>query len=208
MDDEPVLISSLAHYAYCPRRCGLIHIEMVWEENVFTLRGRDSHERTDAPTTRTEKGRIIERGLPIWSNRLGLVGQADTVEFMADDQPYPIEYKSGSRNNRDFAQVQLCAQALCLEEMFDCRIPEGAIYWIASCKREIVPIDTNLREATMTALEDIRAMLLSGKLPGAVNDNRCPKCSLVDACVPGVVWNAARINQNSLYIPQAETELP
>lgn len=208
MFDEPVLISSLAHYGYCPRRCGLIHVERVWEENLFTLKGKDVHERTDAPTSRAEDGLRVERGLPIWSDGYGLVGQADTVEFTPQGQPYPVEYKSGARKHRDFAWAQLCAQGLCLEDMFGCVVPEGAIFWIASRKREVVSFDAALRDMTLRMIEEIRTMILSGKLPSAVDDSRCPKCSLVDACLPGVVRRAALVQEKSLFLPRPEVDFP
>src|SRR3989337_2737475 len=115
--DDPVPISALNHFAYCPRRCALIHIEHMFEENVYTMRGHALHERTDAPEeSRQENDVRVERALPLWSIRLGLIGKADIVEFHGLT-PFPVEYKSGRLRQYENDDLQLCAQALCLEEM-------------------------------------------------------------------------------------------
>jgi CRISPR-associated exonuclease Cas4 len=125
---EPVMISALEHYSYCPRQCALIHIEQTFDENIYTLRGHLAHERVDQTTSRNEDAVRVERGLPLWSKHLGLVGRADVVEFY-DENPYPVEYKQGQRRDWQFEAIQLCAQALCLEEMFGLAVPKGAIYY-------------------------------------------------------------------------------
>src|SRR5262249_27908419 len=114
---EPIMISALQHYSYCPRQCALIHIEQAFEENVYTLRGRAVHERVDQVES-CRLGTIrIERSLPIYSERLGLTGKADVVEFDAEDIPYPVEYKHGPKRAKEHDDIQLAAQAVCLEEM-------------------------------------------------------------------------------------------
>src|ERR671921_686889 len=122
LEEDIVLISALEHYSYCPRQCALIHVERVFDENVFTLRGRRAHERADAPNTTGENGVRIERALPLWSDELGLNGRADVVEFPADGGIVPVEYKHGPRRERKHDDLQLCAQALCLEEMLGARV--------------------------------------------------------------------------------------
>ena len=139
---ETIPISALQHWAYCPRQCALIHVEQVWDENVYTLRGRRAHERVDAAGGLTRDGRRVEHALPLWHDALGLVGRADAVEFGDDGTPYPVEHKVGSKKKHPLAAqadaVQLCAQALCLEEMFGMPVPEGALFYKKSRRRQVV----------------------------------------------------------------------
>lgn len=141
-----VPISALEHYAYCPRQCALIHVEQLFEENVYTLRGAALHERVDEVEQLTESGIVLEYALPLWSVHLGLIGRADVVGFLPDGTPYPIEYKSGKRRVKYHDDVQLCAQAMCLEEMFGCPVPRGAIYYHTSRRRREVMFEPSLRE--------------------------------------------------------------
>lgn len=184
-EDNLVLISALEHYSYCPRQCGLIHVEQIFDENVFTLRGRAAHDRAHEAISRTENGVRVERGLPLWSERYGLTGVADVVEFHPDGRVYPVEYKHGARQRHVHDELQLCAQALCLEEMLGLAVPEGAIYSHQSRRRREVALDEALRQLTLEVVAQVRAMHQSGNLPPPVNDRRCPRCSLIDACVPG-----------------------
>ena len=134
-----VLISAIQHHACCPRQCALIHVEQTFEENVFTMRGRRKHARADSGV-RTTKGAVRSlRGIPLWSDSLGIRGKADVVEIRPSG-PFPVEYKAGKRRIRP-TEMQLCAQALCLEEMFGTRVPQGAIYLAGTKRRETVPID-------------------------------------------------------------------
>jgi CRISPR-associated exonuclease Cas4 len=191
-DPAPVLLSALSHYLYCPRRAGLIHLESVWQENVFTVRGRLSHERADEATTRVEDGVRVERALPLWSERYGLSGTADVVEFHPDGSVAPVEYKSGKRTGQANNHVQLCAQALCLEEMLGVPVPVGYLYYPATRRREAVAFDDVLRDETIATIATLRTLLAGDRpLPPPVNDRRCPNCSLNDACVPAVI-HAAR----------------
>ena len=185
-DLDPIAISALQHWSYCPRQCGLIHVEQTFSENLYTIRGRHVHERADKPGNEARRGARIERALPLWSRRLGLTGKADTVEFV-DGVPYPVEYKVGGRKAGGHDELQLAAQALCLEEMLGGAVPRGALYYHASRQRHEVPIDAALRKRVEETVAAIRAMLASGELPPAPNDSRCPKCSLIDSCLPGVV---------------------
>jgi CRISPR-associated exonuclease Cas4 len=157
-----VLLSALSHYLYCPRRAGLIHLESVWEENVFTVKGRNAHERADTPTTRIENGIRIERALPLWSERYGLSGTADVVEFHPDGSVFPVEYKSGKRRESRNNDVQLCAQALCLEEMLGISVPSGAVYFLDTRRRRDVPLDAALRDETIATITTLREMLMDG----------------------------------------------
>lgn len=195
--DEYVLISALQHYAYCPRQCALIHVEQTFEENLYTLRGRRVHERVDIPDVETIEGVRVERALPLWSHRLGLTGIADVVEFLEDGTPYPVEYKSGPRKPRDADNLQLCAQAMCLEEMLGRPVPAGAIYHHASKRRREVRFDESLRSLVVETTREVRALLTAGQLTPPVADSRCPDCSLIDACMPYALQSfdrAARTN--------------
>lgn len=195
---DPLPISALQHWSYCPRQCGLIHLEQAFEENIHTLRGRAVHARVDAPGFEARAGVRVERALPLASERLGLIGKADVVEFLADGTPYPIEYKHGSaakaRHGHD--ALQLAAQAICLEEMTDRVVAEAALYYASSKRRVAVAIDAALRTAVEAAVPAIRAMLASGQLPPAVDDSRCRACSLADICQPHAL--AARAEQQRL----------
>lgn len=182
--DDYVLISALQHYAYCPRQCALIHIEQTFEENLYTLRGQRVHEKVNTPEYELIEGVRVDRALPLWSHQLGLTGIADVVEFLHDGTPYPVEYKSGSRKPRDADDVQLCAQALCLEEMFQRPVPAGAIFHHASKRRRPVQFDAALRSLVIETIQNVRTMLQISKLPPPVADARCQDCSLIDACLP------------------------
>ena len=143
--DDYLMISALQHYAFCPRQCALIHIEQVWEENLYTLRGQRVHDKVNVPEHELIEGVRVERAMPLWSHTLGLTGIADVVEFTADDTPYPVEYKAGSKKARDADEIQLCAQALCLEEMLNRPVSRGAIFHHSSRRRREVAFDDALR---------------------------------------------------------------
>lgn len=202
-----VPISALEHYSYCQRQCALIHVEQTFEENIFTVKGRLAHERIDAADKEIARGVRVLRGVPLWSERYRLRGKADVVEMRLDG-PYPVEYKVGHRRGRH-ADLQLCAQALCLEEMLGVPVPKGAIFYHAARRRHEVSIDQALRDETVSATNAIRTMLLAQSLPAAPNDARCPSCSLIDACLPAGVGEPARLRglQGALFHPY-DTEEP
>jgi CRISPR-associated exonuclease Cas4 len=206
MAENEVPISAIEHYSYCPRQCALIHIEQTYEENVFTIRGSLAHERVDLGDESVARGVRVLRSIPLWSQRLSLRGKADLVEFRPEG-PYPVEYKVG-RRVREHADLQLCAQALCLEEMLGIAIPRGAIYSHATRRRYEVVFDERLRERTVAVIGSIRRMLRGQRLPPAPNDARCPNCSLLTSCMPAVVAEAARLRglQGSLFRPLQLTD--
>lgn len=185
---DPIPISALQHWAYCPRQCALIHVEQVFEENLFTQRGQALHKRVDDPGFELRDGLRIERALPLFCDRLGLVGKADVVEFLPDGTPYPVEYKHGSRHKRaDIAacdDLQLAAQALCLEEMFGKLVPEGALYYASSRRRRIVLIDADIRAKMALTVAAVQHLLQAGEMPPPLNDEHCRACSLRDLCQP------------------------
>ncbi len=180
---DPIPVSAIQHYAFCPRQYALIHIEQVWEDNLFTQRGRRAHERVHEPDSLVHGEVRTEYGLPIWSERLGLVGQADVVEFV-NGVPYPVEHKVGPRKYRRADELQLAAQAVCLEEMFGVPVPKGALYYRKSRRRREVVFTKNLRRDLENAVQGIRDLMSSNGLPAPVHDDRCRHCSLADACMP------------------------
>ncbi|MGQ9525583.1 MAG: CRISPR-associated protein Cas4 [Armatimonadota bacterium] len=183
-EEEVVIVSALEHYSYCPRQCGLILLEDIFDDNVYTLRGKHTHESVHQPSTVVQRGVRIERALPIWCDRLGLIGVADTVEFHPDGRVYPVEWKYSARRRHRHDNVQLCAQALCLEEMLGIPVPKGAIYSQQSGRRREVQFTPQLRYDTEAVIAEIRKMLKTKKIPPPANDARCANCSLIDACQP------------------------
>ena len=188
-DQDPLPLSALQHWAYCPRQCGLIHLEQAFDDNLQTQRGQAVHAQVDKPGVEERKGLRIERSLPLWSEALGLIGKADVVEFEPDGTPYPVEYKHGSRHKAaDIAacdDVQLAAQALCLEGMTGRTVSEGALYYASSRRRRVVPVTQALRTQVAETAIAVRTMLASGVLPPPTSDvRRCKGCSLRERCQP------------------------
>ena len=191
MDDDElprVMLSALQHYSYCPRQCALIHLDQQFADNLHTARGEAAHALVDMPGMEKRAGCRLERALPLFHDALGLIGVADMVEFQPDGSPYPVEYKHGSRHKRaDIAacdDLQLAAQALCLEEMFGKPVPEGALYYASSRRRRIVTVNPELRAKTESTVAAVRQMLQAGEMPPPLNDDHCRACSLRDLCQP------------------------
>lgn len=187
---DPIPLSALQHWCYCPRQCALIHVEQVFTDNLHTQRGQAVHRQVDQPGVETRAGLRVERALPIWNDGLGLIGKADVVEFEADGTPYPVEYKHGSRNKAAWIaacdDLQLAAQALCLEEMTGRAVPQGAIYYATSKRRRAVPITADLRRRVEEVTAAVRAQIEAGALPLPANDARCTQCSLIETCQPAL----------------------
>lgn len=183
-DDGWIMLSALQHYIYCPRQCALIYLEQTFEENIYTMRGNRVHERVDTPDYEQLCDRRVERSLPIWCERLKIIGRADCVEFLSDGTPYPVEYKAGKRKSKQADKVQLCAQALCLEEMFGVPIPKGALYYYQSRRRVEVEMTKSLRNLVEETVSRVREMLQEQHLPSPVADGRCRDCSLQEVCLP------------------------
>lgn len=209
VETEQVPLSALQHWKYCPRQCGLIHLEQVFDENVHTLRGQAVHAKVDYPGISTAKGVRVERALPLWHDALGLVGKSDVVEFLVGGVPYPVEYKHGSRNKTpDIAvcdDIQLAAQAMCLQAMTGKSVSEGAIYYATSRRRRVVAITEQLRSEVIETTHAIREMLDRGVLPpplGAVQaSKRCGACSLLDRCQPQADYNGLQAARAALFDP-------
>jgi CRISPR-associated exonuclease Cas4 len=199
------MLSALQHWSYCPRQCALIHLEQAFDENIHTMRGNAAHERVDEPGFETFEGVRSERALPVWSERLGLIGKCDMVEFHPDGHIYPVEYKHGKKREKLHDDLQLVAQAMCLEEMTGKVITHGAIYHHSSrCRREVF-ITQELRDKVEETVRAIHAMLASGKLPPPVNDARCKECSLNEICQPQVIAERATQHRllKTLFEPEA-----
>jgi len=208
---DPIPLSALQHWLYCPRQCGLIHLEQVFDDNVHTLRGQAVHARTDRPGVETAKGVRVERALPLWHDELGLIGKSDVVEFLPDGTPYPVEYKHGSRHKAaDIAacdDLQLAGQAMCLETMTGRAVSEGALYYASSRRRRVVPITPALRVQVAQVAQAIRRMLASGRLPppleGEQAAHRCKACSLLERCQPQATHAALTQARQNLFEPDA-----
>lgn len=205
--DDPIPLSALEHWSYCPRQCCLIHAEQAFAENIHTLRGQAIHARTDEPGVEAGyEGRRIARAVPLWCDRLGLVGKSDVVEFLPDGTPYPVEYKHGRKREQRHDDIQLAAQAICLEEMTGKPVPLGAIYHASSRRRREVAITAELRQAVEACVAEVRAALRGLTLPPPLNDKRCRECSLVELCQPAVLAEKERQHRlaQTLFEPNGE----
>jgi len=189
-EDDLVMISALQHYLFCPRRCALVHIEQQWLENRLTAEGRILHERVHTAGKESRRKLRVEYDVPIRSLRLGVTGRADIVEFHLQEDgswlPLPVEYKRGRPKKDDSDRVQLCAQALCLEEMLGCTVPEGALYYGQAKRRSLVVFDQALRAAVMTAAQGVHDLLAANQTPAPQYGPRCESCSFLELCLPKV----------------------
>lgn len=197
-EDEFLQLSALQHYLFCPRQCALIHIEQAWEENILTAEGRVMHESAHEEKFEARKGVKIERGMPLRSKELGLNGKVDVVEFhrSADGKqwlPFPVEYKRGKPKFNDCDRVQLCAQALCLEEMLGICIFRGALFYGKIRHRVDVEFDDLLRQRTKNATGELHKFLLEGKTPRPVYAEKCKSCSLISLCMPKVMASSVPV---------------
>lgn len=205
MDEPPIAISALQHWMVCPRQCGLIHLEQCWEENMLTTHGKLGHQVVDKTHRETRRGRDTAFGLLLKSQRLGLVGKADAVEFHEEGGrrvPFPVEHKHGRSKANDCDRVQLCAQALCLEEMLGVPVPQGALFYGKTRRREAVAFDLTLRTTTETAVQEIRAMLASRLTPAAKLLPLCNSCSLQARCLPTLTKKRGKMEA---YLQRAST---
>ena len=205
-DDSTLFpLSAITHYSFCPRRCALVHTERLWSDNYFTASGENLHAVVDQGVPESRRERRIARNLSLKSTALGVFGIADVVEFLRDDEtgvpvrgwpgkwrPYPVEYKWGTAKNELPYMHQLCAQAICLEEMLGCRLSEGALYLGATRHRKPVVLDQTLRAQTMEICAAIRQLLDSAEMPPARFGPHCKSCSMADDCLPKTSRRSAR----------------
>ncbi|TNG92525.1 CRISPR-associated protein Cas4 [Pasteurellaceae bacterium USgator11] len=178
-------LSALQHYAFCPRQCALIHNEQVWAENFLTAQGRALHERVDSGEPETRKGVRFERSVHVSAEALGLSGILDMVEHeLATGRLKPVEYKRGKPKSEHWDEIQLCAQALCLEEMTSKTVEEGALWYQQTRHREPVLFSDSLRQETLAVITKVRSLLESGETPPPVYGKHCKACSLLELCQP------------------------
>ena len=199
-DDDLLPLSALQHLVFCERRAALVYVEGQWEDNVYTAEGRGLHEKAHEPGVEARPGVRAARGLMLRSLRLGLSGKTDVVEFHETAQdagvkldgvegfwrPYPVEYKRGRRRRERSFEVQLCAQALCIEEMLGAHVPRGALYYGKTRRRLEVDFDSALRSETEAAARRLHKLVQSGRTPAAHRGPKCAKCSLAPVCLPDV----------------------
>jgi len=200
---DPLPISALNDFLFCPRRAGLKFIEGLRGSNEHTVIGDLAHANVDHPGYEQRAGWELLRALPLFSDKLGLSGKADLVEVQRDATSritvaHPVEYKKGPKRRFDNDEVQLCAQALCLEEMLGLTVPDGAIYHAASAGRTEVLFDAALRERTLCAISDLNALISNSSIPPAVLKPQCEGCSLHPVCLP----EAAGHRPAALFAPR------
>jgi CRISPR-associated exonuclease Cas4 len=195
-EDDLLPLSGLQHLVFCERQWALIHIEQIWSENRFTAEGRELHDRAHEAGSDSRPGLRTARGLRLRSLRLGLSGQADIVEFRAAPvgaqlpditgfwQPFPVEYKRGRPKRDRCDEVQLCAQALCLEEMFNAIVPAGALFYGTPRRRRDVTFSPSLRTETESLAARMQVLYRARVTPRAAYSPKCEKCSLLASCMP------------------------
>ncbi len=183
-DIDLLPVSALTHFVYCPRRCALVHLEQQWSENLFTAEGSAQHDRVDRPEHETRNGIRLEYATPLRSLQLGLIGKADVIEFHPD-KIFPVEHKRGKPRPTHCDWVQLCAQAICLEEMLGVEIKNGAIFYGQPRRRQAVEFTPELRAETIATAQALHQMLADGKTPSAQYEKgKCEACSLFETCMP------------------------
>ena len=204
-DEEDLIpLSALQHLVFCQRRCALVHLEQIWVPNRYTVEGDHLHNRVDEAGVERRPDVVISRGLPIRSLRLGLSGRADVVEFYPCEigegiempgragsfAAFPVEYKRGTAKRGECDEIQLCAQALCLEEMLGSPVRRGAVFYATPRRRLEIELDARLRENTENYIDVLRRLWEGGKTPAAEYSKKCESCSMLDVCLPTVTGNA------------------
>lgn len=196
-DEELLLLSGIQHFAFCTRQWALIHIEQQWAENVKTIEGKHLHERVDDPfLNNSDSQLVVWRSVNLISRQLGFTGRADVVEFKKSLSgvelpskkgrwtPYPVEYKRGKPKPDERDEVQLCAQAICMEEMFETTIDEGALYYAEIRRRDVVPFTLELREKVAQYAKEMHQLFRHANTPPPIYKSHCKSCSLFDICLP------------------------
>ena len=217
LSEDLLPLSGLQHFAFCRRQWALIHLEQQWQENLRTVEGGLLHRRAHDEAARERRSdTLILRGLQVVSHQLGLSGQCDVVEFHATPkgvplqgeeglwQPYPVEYKRGKPKSHQADELQLCAQAMCLEEMLCCSIPEGALFYGEPRRRTVVLFTPELRETVRRDSDEMHQLYHRGHTPKAKPSKSCSACSLKELCLPQLV----RRESVQTYLRRAMEESP
>lgn len=216
-EEDFLALSGLQHFVFCRRQWALIHIENQWLENYRTIDGALMHEKAHDRENEESRGNLlIKRGVSVYSAGLGVSGQCDVLEYRRSDdgiplpgkdglwQPYPVEYKRGKPKTDNSDKLQLCAQAMCLESMLCCNIPEGALFYGEIRRREAVPFTDELRAQVREQLAQMHELYKKGHTPKAKPTKRCAACSLKELCLPELT----KKRSVSVYLKAALEELP
>lgn len=216
-EDDYLQLSGLQHFAFCRLQWALIHIENLWAENLRTTEGHLLHERAHDASVRERRGNVITvRGVSFSSRTLGVSGQCDVLEYRADPNgvplpdtegtwlPYPVEYKRGKAKENPADRLQLCAQAMCLEEMLCCDIPEGALFYGETRRREVVRFSDELRQEVRDDLAEMHRLFRRGYTPKVKPSKSCNACSLKELCLPRLLKTRSVAN----YLSSAMEEAP
>ncbi|MGH3274425.1 MAG: CRISPR-associated protein Cas4 [Streptosporangiaceae bacterium] len=203
-----VPLSALEHFDYCPRQAGLILLEDGYADDAATIRGTLLHQRVHEPGQDTRAGLRTLRALPVWHEGLGLTGVCDVVEIRGDGTIIPVEHKSGGYHAGGPADVQLAAEAMCLEEMFSASITEGVIFSAADRRRHQVTIDAALRDRVASGAARVRAIMAQEQLPAPISGSRCRRCSMNHVCLPKVMTGKGTFARaaDSLFTPAPESD--
>ena len=211
-ESDFVMLSALQHYVYCTRQCALIHLEQIWSENGYTAEGREMHDRVDNGETSYRSGVRVTRSTALRSALLGVSGVADVIEWHKlknHEKPFPVEYKRGKPKKHDADKIQLCAQAMCLEEMLGIQIPAGALFYGQTKHRFDVDFDDSLRERTVLAAEGVHDLFRNGVTPPPELGPKCKLCSLKEECLPEVIvqGKSAKVYLQKLFHTLSKEEM-
>lgn len=207
-DDDLLMLSGIQHMAFCERQWALIHVEQQWAENVKTTEGHHLHERVDDPSESDKRGEVITyRAFPLISRQLGLTGRADVIELKSSKERgvqvdgyegkwllRPVEYKRGKLKPDDRDNVQVCAQAICLEEMFNTEIPEGSLFYGETRRRVVVEFSLELRQKVFEYAQRMHDLFDNGITPLPVYKTHCKSCSLIDICLPQILSGKKKVS--------------
>lgn len=197
-EDDYLMLSGIQHFCFCKRQWALIHLEQVWEDDDRTASGNIFHEKVDSVSKESRGDLVVRRAVRVSSPSLGVSGRCDVVEFIEDSEGYhvdgmdglfkvrPVEYKVGHRKSDDCDRMQLCAEAIALEESLHTIVEEGSLYYGKERRREIVSIDDELRSKTYQITEEMHAMFTAHQLPEPIEMPYCRKCSLSNLCLPTI----------------------
>jgi CRISPR-associated exonuclease Cas4 len=212
-EENFLMLSGIQHFAFCERQWALIHLEQQWQENRLTSEGKHLHVHVDNPLENDKRKNVkTTRSVHISSHELGLIGIADVIQYIRDDRlpenetvtlkghsgrwkVIPIEYKRGRQKKDDIDRVQLCAQAMCLEEMLCIKIKEGFLFYYATKRRELVPFDLNLRQKVLELTKEMHEMFTAGTIPKSEEMEKCKSCSLCEICQPGWQKHGRRVEE-------------